>query len=237
MKRSENFCLKSLEGPLKCLRIRLTYFNVTVKWLKKASCVSDYSYPLSFLLRGCVREIPCFYLSLFLFLSFFLSKRLRKGYLFGQKRIERNKVGPQGWVSPCRWVAPTERRLFLDKRSDNIIILHSVWASQKFNRWWWSFGFYNQEESTGKRVLSYTPHYFSGCRNSCKVRNGHVPLTSLSFSMASSTTYSDERCSSVFVHSRACESHLQLFGRQRGIAFRSSPVLTLAVPVATNEKW
>ena len=218
MKRSENFCLKSLEGPLKCLRIRLTYFNVTVKWLKKASCVSDYSYPLSFLLRGCVREIPCFYLSLFLFLSFFLSKRLRKGYLFGQKRIERNKVGPH-------------------KRSDNIIILHSVWASQKFNRWWWSFGFYNQEESTGKRVLSYTPHYFSGCRNSCKVRNGHVPLTSLSFSMASSTTYSDERCSSVFVHSRACEFHLQLLGRQRGIAFRSSPVLTLAVRVATNEKW
>ena len=145
-------------------------------------------------------------------------------------------MGPQGWVSPYRWVAPTERRLFLDKRSDNIIILHSVWGSQKFNRWWRSFGFYNQEESTGKRVLSYTPHYFSGCPQSM-VRNVHVPLTSLSFSMASSTTYSDERCSSVFVHSRACEFHLQLFGRQRGIAFRSSPVLTLADLVATNEKW
>ena len=75
-------------------------------------------------------------------------------------------MGPQGWVSPCRWVAPTERRLFHDKRSDNIIILHSVWESQKFNRWWWSFCFYNQEESTGRRVLSYTPHYFSGCPQS-----------------------------------------------------------------------
>ena len=92
------------------------------------------------------------------------------------------------------------------------------------------------EESTGRSVLSYTPHYFSGCPQSM-VRNGHLPLTSLIFSMASSTTYSDERCSSVFVHSRACEFHLQLFGRQRGIAFRSSPVLALAVPVATNEKW
>ena len=233
MKGSENLSFKSLGGPLKCFRIRLTYFNVTVKWLKKTSCVGDYSHPLSFLLRGCVREVPCFYLSLF---YFFFIKSLRKGYLFGQKRIERNRVGQQGWVSPCRWVAPTERRLFLDKRSDNIIILHSVWASQKFNRWWWSFGFYNHEERTGKRVLSYTPHYFSGYPQSM-VRNGHVPLTSLSFSMASSTTYSDERCSSVFVHSRACEFHLQLFGRQRGIAFRSSPVLTLAVPVATNEKW
>ena len=173
---------------------------------------------------------------LYFYFYFFFSKRLRKGYLFGQKRIERNWVGPQGWVSPCRWVAPTERRLFLDKRSDNIIILHSVWASQKVNRWWWSFGFYNQEESTGKRVLSYTPHYFPGCPQSM-VRNGYVPLTSLSFSMASSTTYSDERCSSVFVHSRACEFHLQLFGRQRGIAFCWSPVLRIAVPVSTNKKW
>ena len=165
MKRSENFCLKSLEGPLKCLRIRLTYFNVTVKWLKKASCVSDYSYPLSFLLRGCVREIPCFYLSLFLFLSFFLSKRLRKGYLFGQKRIERNKVGPQGWVSPCRWVAPTERRLFLDKRSDNIIILHSVWASQKFNRWWCSFGFTTRKKVPAKECCLILNIIFQVVRN------------------------------------------------------------------------
>ena len=68
------------------------------------------------------------------------------------------------------------------------------------------------------------------------VRSGHVPLTSLSFSIASSTTYSDERCSSVFSHSRACEFHLQLFGRQRGIAFHSSPVLAHAVPVSANEK-
>ena len=68
------------------------------------------------------------------------------------------------------------------------------------------------------------------------VRSGHVPLTSLSFSIASSTTYNDERCSSVFVYSRACEFHLQLFGRQRGIAFRSSPVLVHAVPVSANEK-
>ena len=68
------------------------------------------------------------------------------------------------------------------------------------------------------------------------VRSGHVPLTSLSFSMASSTTYSDERCSSVFVYSWASEFHLQLFGRQRGIAFRSSPVLVHAVPVSANEK-
>ena len=68
------------------------------------------------------------------------------------------------------------------------------------------------------------------------VRSGHVPLTSLSFSIASSTTYSDERCSSVFVYSRACEFHLQLFGRQRGIAFRSSPMLLHAVPVSANEK-
>ena len=67
-------------------------------------------------------------------------------------------------------------------------------------------------------------------------RSGHVPLTSLSFSIASSTTYSDERCSSVFVYSRACEFHLQLFERQRGIAFRSSPVLVHAVPVSANEK-
>ena len=176
------------------------------------------------------------FLFIFIFIFFFFfSKSLRKGYLFSQKRIERNRVGPQGRVSPCRWVARTERRLFLDKRSDNFIILHSVWVSQKFIRWWRSFGFYNQEETTGKRVLSYTPHYFSGCPQSM-VRNVHVPLTSLSFSMASSTTYSDERCSSVFVHSRACEFHLQLFGRQRGIAFRSSPVLTLAVPVGNNEK-
>ena len=84
MKRSENFSFKSLEGPLKCFRTRLTYFNVTVKRLKKTSCFSDYSYPLSFLLRGCVREVPCFYLSLLLF--FFFSKSLRKGYLFGQKK-------------------------------------------------------------------------------------------------------------------------------------------------------
>ena len=68
------------------------------------------------------------------------------------------------------------------------------------------------------------------------VRGGHVPLTSLSFSIASSTTYSDERCSSVFTYSRACEFHLQLFGRQRGIAFRSSPMLVHAVPVSANEK-
>ena len=47
MKRSENFSFKSLEGPLKCFRIRLTHFNVTVKRLKKTSCFSDYSYPLS----------------------------------------------------------------------------------------------------------------------------------------------------------------------------------------------
>jgi len=71
MKGSENSSFKSLEGSLKCFRIRLTYFNVTVKSLKKTSCVSDYSYPLSFLLRGCVREVPCFCLSLFLFLFFF----------------------------------------------------------------------------------------------------------------------------------------------------------------------
>ena len=68
------------------------------------------------------------------------------------------------------------------------------------------------------------------------VRNGHVPLTSLSFSIASSTTYSDERCSSVFLYSWACEFHLQLFGRQSGIAFRSSPVLVHAVSISANEK-
>ena len=31
MKGSENLSFKSLGGPLKCFRIRITYFNVTVK--------------------------------------------------------------------------------------------------------------------------------------------------------------------------------------------------------------
>ena len=99
---------------------------------------------------------------LFIFILFFFSKSLRKGYLFGQKIIERNRVGQQGWVSPCRWVAPTERRLLLDRRSENIIILHSVWASQKFNRWWWSFGFYNQPGRTyrKKSVVLYSTLFF-----------------------------------------------------------------------------
>ena len=75
-------------------------------------CCSEYSYPLSFLLKECVRGTNFF---------FFCSKSLRKGYLFGQKwYTERNGVGPQGWVSPYRWIAPTERKLFLDKRFDNI---------------------------------------------------------------------------------------------------------------------
>ena len=31
MKGPDNLSFKSLEGPLKCFRIRLTYFNATVK--------------------------------------------------------------------------------------------------------------------------------------------------------------------------------------------------------------